>query len=160
MFSVMFDTQKKIWKKTRKKGKSRKTKIKTAQIGRSLKIIGAANSSVFCTSFLLVASCIYILQPVRFYIFFLYVSVPVMSWISMAGSNLYRRLSIFWKAFVTQALVVSYFVIKYLFTLVLFLVFYGVTISLSIFVCFIVMLTMWAQWLTICISTVVYVWLL
>lgn len=77
MFSVMFDTEKKDMKKTtRKKGKSRKTKIKTAQIGRSLKIIGAANSSVFCTSFLLVASCIYILQPVRFYIFFLYVSVP------------------------------------------------------------------------------------
>lgn len=140
---------KKRYEKTRKKGKSRKTKIKTAQIGRSLKIIGAANSSVFCTSFLLVASCIYILQPVRFYIFFLYVSVPRDELNSMAGSNLYRRLSIFWKAFVTQALVVSYFVIKYLFTLVLFLVFYGVTISLSIFVCFIVMLTMWAQWLTI-----------
>ncbi len=92
MFAVMFDTQKKRYekKKHEKKGKSRKIKIKTAQIGRSLKIIGAANSSVFCTSFLLVASCIYILQPVRFYIFFLYVSVsPCDELNSMAGSNLY-----------------------------------------------------------------------
>lgn len=149
----------------RKTEKSRKTKIKTAQIGRSLKIIGAANSSVFCTSFLLVASCIYIFCNRFDFIFSFFMWVFPVWWVEFYGwfENLYRRLSIFRKAFVTQALVVSYFVIKYLFTLVLFLVFYGVTISLSIFVCFIVMLTMWAQWLTIlyrCVYTVVYVWLL
>lgn len=83
-------------KKQRKKGKIEKNKkIKTAQIGRSLKIIGAANSSVFCTSFLLVASCIYIiLQPVRFlYIYFIYVYVLVFP-VSSGLLTLYNKLFI------------------------------------------------------------------